>query len=115
MPPRFIAQQLSHPAGLLGRLVALLMNRHNAKLNAFAFQQLQLLQEDRVLEIGFGGGLMLEALLPVGSCVGGVALSEAMVKRTIARFSVAVAAGQADFRHGSVDSIPFANAAFSKV
>jgi protein-L-isoaspartate O-methyltransferase len=31
-----------------------LMNRHNAKLNAFAVQQLNLTSSDRVLEIGSG-------------------------------------------------------------
>ena len=30
MPPRFIARQLSHPTGFVGRIVGRLMNRHNA-------------------------------------------------------------------------------------
>jgi len=40
-----------------------LMNRHNAKLNAFAVRQLDLVPTDRVLEIGFGGGVTLPSLI----------------------------------------------------
>jgi arsenite methyltransferase len=53
MPPRIVAQQLSHPTGLLGRFMGRLMNRHNAKMNAFALKLLELTPADRVLEIGF--------------------------------------------------------------
>jgi len=35
------------------------MNRHNAKMNAFAVKMLSLRPDDRVLEIGFGGGATL--------------------------------------------------------
>jgi len=39
------------------------MNRHSAKMNAFALLQLGPAPADRVLEIGFGGGLNLPHLL----------------------------------------------------
>ena len=48
------------------------MNRHNARLNAFAVGQLQLAPSDRVLEIGFGGGSTLPALLNTAAFVAGV-------------------------------------------
>ena len=63
MPPRFIARQLSHPTGFVGRIMGLLMNRLNAKLNAFVLRQLDLAPSDRVLEIGFGGGVTLPCLI----------------------------------------------------
>jgi arsenite methyltransferase len=65
--PRFLAQQLSHPTGLGGRIIRFLMNRGNAGMNAFAVQQLELRPSDRVLEIGFGGGVALPALIEPGS------------------------------------------------
>lgn len=114
MPPNFIARQLSHPTGLLGRFVGRLMNRHNAKLNAFALQQLQLAANNRVLEIGFGGGVALPTLIGVAAFVGGVDRSREMVNRAKARFAAAVAADRADFREGTVDAIPFETASFSK-
>jgi protein-L-isoaspartate O-methyltransferase len=72
MAPRFMARQLARPKGLLGRLIARLMNRHNAKMNAFAVQLLQLTPSDRVLEIGFGGGVSLPTLIKRIGFVGGV-------------------------------------------
>jgi len=114
MPPRFLSRQLSHPSGLLARLTGRLMNRGNAKMNAFAVRQLELDPSDHVLEVGFGGGVTLPALLDVVSFVGGVDRSREMVEWARARFSAAVAAGRADFRQGSVEAIPFEAASFGK-
>jgi arsenite methyltransferase len=91
------------------------MNRHNAKLNAFAVQQLELTPTDRVLEIGFGGGVTLPSLIAAAAFVGGVDRSHSMVRRAKARFSDAVSAGRADFREGSVEKIPFGASSFGKV
>jgi SAM-dependent methyltransferase len=91
------------------------MNRGNAKINAFAVSQLELAPTDRVLEIGFGGGVTLPSLLDGASYVAGVDRSPDVVARVRARFSQAVAAGRADFREGQVESLPFAPASFDKV
>ena len=40
MAPRFISRQLSCPTGFFAPIMGLLMNRHNAKMNGFALQQL---------------------------------------------------------------------------
>jgi arsenite methyltransferase len=115
MPPRFVARQLAHPSGLLGRVFARLMNLHNAKMNAFAVKMLAPSPADRVLEIGFGGGLNLAPLLESGAHVTGVDRSSAMVARATAMFSDAVAAGRAAFREGQVEALPFVAAAFTRV
>lgn len=115
MPPRFISRQLSRPAGLFARLMGRLMNRHNAKMNAFAVQQLELKPSDRVLEIGFGGGVTLPSLIGGASFVGGIDPSPEMVEWAKASFSAAVIAGRADFREGSVEAIPFEATSFGKV
>jgi ubiquinone/menaquinone biosynthesis C-methylase UbiE len=115
MPPRFISRQLSCPSGFFAPIMGLLMNRHNAKMNGFALQQLHLTPADRVLEIGFGGGLNLPHLIAGAAFVGGVDRSSAMVRRAKSRFQHAVAAGRADFREGVVEDIPFAAASFGKV
>ena len=115
MPPRFIAQQLAHPSGFLGRLVGYLMNRHNAKMNAFAVQQLDPEPSDRILEIGFGGGVMLPSLIGAGAFVAGLDRSQDAVEWAKTRFSAAVANARADFRLGSVEAMPFETASFDKV
>ncbi len=115
MPPRFIARQLSRPTGLLGFFVGRLMNRHNAKMNAFVLRLLDVGGADRVLEIGFGGGLNLPFLVEKAGFVGGVDRSSSMVSQAAARFSDAVTAGNAVFREGVVEELPFKSASFGKV
>jgi arsenite methyltransferase len=115
MPPRFIARQLSRPTGFFGRIMGRLMNRHNAKLNAYAVRQLDLTPSDRILEIGFGGGVALPSLLAGAEFVGGVDRSREMVRRANVRFSEAVLAGRAIFREGNVEKLPFEMSSFGKV
>lgn len=115
MAPRFIARQLSHPDGLLGSVVGLLMNRHNARMNAFAVRQLRAKSQDRILEIGFGGGLTLPVLLRMPVYVTGVDRSKQMVRRANARFRRRVRAGRANFHVGDIEALPLPAAHFSNV
>ena len=115
MPPRFIARQLSRPTGFFGRIMGRLMNRHNAKLNAYAVRQLELTPSDRILEVGFGGGVTLPSLIAGAAFVGGVDRSREMVRRAKTRFSEAVLAGRAIFREGNVEELPFEVSSFGKV
>lgn len=114
MLPRFIARQLSQPTGILGRVVARLMNRANAKMNASVIDQLELAPTDRVLEVGFGGGVALPSLLAAAAYVAGVDPASAMVLGANAKFAAAVSAGRAEFRDGSVEALPFGAATFAK-
>ncbi len=115
MAPRFVALQLSRPTGVVGRLMGWLMNRTNAAINEFAVLQLDLHSTDRVLEIGFGGGVTLPSLLRASSLVGGVDRSADVVSRAKAKFANAVRAGRADFRVGTVEALPFEAGSFNKV
>lgn len=115
MPPRFIARQLARPHGLLGRPIGWLMNLHNAAMNEFALRLLELAPSDRVLEVGFGGGLVLPRLLAGTQFAAGVDRSRGVVSRAKTRFADAVKAGRADFREGRVEALPFETASFAKV
>ena len=115
MAPRFIAQQLAHPSGLLGRLLARSMNRRNAAMNFFAAQQLDVKPSDRVLEIGFGGGAALEYLISKAGLVVGVDRSPTMVRRAKSRYSHAVATGRVLFHEGRLEGLPLENWSFEKV
>ena len=115
MPPRIVAQQLSHPTGLLGRFMGRLMNRHNAKMNAFALELLELTPADRVLEIGFGGGVTLPTLIERAGFVAGIDRSHVMAERAKAMYAGVVAAGRAEFREGTVEALPFEVKSFDKV
>lgn len=114
MTPRFIARQLSHPRGLLGRLIMRLMNHRNANLYAFALEHLGITPTDRVLEVGFGGGLALSNLVDHAAFTAGVDRSGDAVKRAEARFASAVALGRAEFRVASVERLPYEARSFTK-
>src|SRR5512138_3892318 len=60
---KIMARQLSRPDGLLGRVVARLMNRFNRAMSGAAIALLEVAPGDDVLEIGFGGGASLNPLL----------------------------------------------------
>jgi len=115
MPPRIVSQQLSHPSGLLGRVFGHLMNRHNAAMNAFALQCLETTERDRVLEIGFGGGVALAPLLAKALFVAGVDRSPDVVGWARGKYAAAVNAGRAEFREGRVDALPYADGSFDLV
>jgi arsenite methyltransferase len=115
MAPRFIARQLSRPSGFFGVVIRHMMNRHNARMNAFAVRQLELESSDRVLEIGFGGGVTLPSLLNTATFVAGVDRSSDVIDWAQRRFSKPIKAGRAEFRQGNVEALPFATAAFDKV
>lgn len=114
-PPRFIARQLSLPVGFWGRLVMRLMNRTNAGMNDFAMRQLRPSPADRILEIGFGGGVNLPVLVGQAAFVGGIDRSWEAVERAMAEFAGAVQAGRAEFRQGSIEALPFAAESFGKI
>ena len=115
MPPRFIARQLSCPRGLLGPFISILMNRHNAKMNGFALRLLEVGPSDRVLEVGFGGGLNIPFLLRNAAFLAGVDRSETVVRSAQRRFAAAIGEGRAIFREGSIEELPFNAGEFTKV
>ena len=59
----FIARQLGYPSGIFGRLLMKLLNQGNAGMNDVTFEQLNLQPEDSILEIGFGGGYLLNKIV----------------------------------------------------
>lgn len=84
-------------------------------MNAFAVKMLALKPDDHVLEIGFGGGVTLSALITGAGFIAGVDRSADAVSWATSRYANAVAAGHADFREGSVEALPYESAAFGKV
>jgi arsenite methyltransferase len=115
MTPRFIARQLSRPTGIPGTLIAHLMNRRNAGMNHFALGQLNVKMTDRVLEIGFGGGVILSHLVENAGFVVGLDRSADVIRRARRKFARAVAGGRAAFHDGEVEALPFDTSSFEKV
>lgn len=103
-----VAGQLGRPHGVLGRGVAIMLNRGNRRSVAAAVQATQIGPGGVAADIGFGGGVGLGLLL---DCVGddglvdGVEVSEDMLRRARSRFAAHVAAGRLRLKDGSMTDV----------
>ena len=113
---RYLAQQFARPRGLAGRWIfGTWLDRVSQGMNRQALRLLDVQPEDRVLEVGFGGGGLLASILAAKPREAiGVDLSEEMVARGRSRFRPEIAAGRARILAGSVESLPMADAAADK-
>ena len=99
---RSFGRQFARPRGPLGWLVARLMRPGNASLNLWLVELLAVQPQDRVLEVGFGPGVALAALLARASAgfVAGVDASALMVRQARSQHADAIAAGRLELRQG---------------
>jgi SAM-dependent methyltransferase len=86
------------------------MNAINVLMNRVAFEHLGAGPADRVLEIGFGPGSLLDQLLARSSCLAGLDLSPTMVKEARRRLGSRVRACC-----GSALALPFIDRTFTKI
>ncbi|PDT68553.1 SAM-dependent methyltransferase [Bradyrhizobium sp. C9] len=87
----------------------MIMARMNADCGEWVTERLEVEPDDRVLEIGFGPGVVIQRLsklVPAGR-VAGVDLSQEMVQQARSRNAAAVQDGRLDLRLGSVEHLPF--------
>jgi ubiquinone/menaquinone biosynthesis C-methylase UbiE len=112
-----MASQLGKPEGETGRAVGEMLNRVNANVTSATYQRLMLQAGHRILEIGFGNGRLLPALMALADDLTYVGLdrAETMVTEATAFNAELVANGRASFRLGSVEAIPFEDGAFDRV
>lgn len=84
-------------------------------MNLLALRLVDVRPADSVLEVGFGGGNLLAAILAKQPRQAiGVDLSEEMAARGRRRFQSRIANGQAKILAGSVDRLPLADASADK-
>jgi ubiquinone/menaquinone biosynthesis C-methylase UbiE len=105
---RFVAQQLGRPSRVTGRL----LNLANAKVNKRAIEMLELLPDERILEVGFGGGAALRRLVDRAAFVAGVDRSAASVEAARSGLSAEIAAGRVRLEQAEVATLPFENRHF---
>ena len=109
---RLFARQLARPMGPLGGFIRRDMNRRNAAMNAYTVERLDLRLTDRVLEIGFGGGVALPRLISAAASVVGVDPSPDVIRAAILQYGTTE---QLEFRRGEVEALPCAPGEFNKV
>jgi SAM-dependent methyltransferase len=112
------ARQLGNPSGIIGKwILAPVWNKRNSALNDVAFERLALRPDDRVLEVGFGGGYLIGRMTTVvtGGSLAGVDVSPAMVAFCADRFRTLVEAGSLELRCARAEALPYPDGHFTKV
>jgi ubiquinone/menaquinone biosynthesis C-methylase UbiE len=117
LAPAEMAQLLGKPEGEAGSALGEMLNRANASVTEAVYQRLHFKPGDHVLEIGFGNGKLLPALLAHVDDLTyvGVDIAATMVAEAIAFNADVVASGRAAFHLASVDAIPCADGSFDKI
>jgi ubiquinone/menaquinone biosynthesis C-methylase UbiE len=115
---KFLAAQLRQPSGLFGKFVmGDFLDRHNEKMNHFAVEMLDLQPTDRVLDIGFGGGVTIEKMLSTidNGKIYGVDFSQVMVEQAKQKFRSAIKADKISIEFADVRELPFDDNTFDKI
>jgi arsenite methyltransferase len=113
-----VAGQLGRPHGLVGRGVAIMLNRGNRRSVAAAVEASQVAVGDAAADIGFGGGVGISLLLArVGEAgmVHGVEVADDMLNRARSRFATDVQAGRLRLAHGSLTALPVEDSSLDAV
>ena len=113
MLERFFAQ-FARPHGPLGHVAGWLMARKNLALNGWIAELADVGPGDRVIEVGFGPGLLVDRLAARAEHVAGVDCSKAMLRQARRRNRRAIREGRVDLRFGSVGELPFADESFTR-
>ena len=117
MLKRKVAENLRHPKGLFGLLLATLMNVFNRTIIRESIEQIPEESCHRIIEVGIGSGKGLKLLshrFPQSEIIG-VDISETMLKRASKRNNASIKAGkmklqlnpieQMEVESGSVDTL----------
>jgi arsenite methyltransferase len=118
IPKKFLAAQLRQPTGWFGKIVmGDLLNKGNEKINRYAIEYLDLQSTDRVLDIGFGGGVTIEEMLKTIETgrIYGVDFSDVMVAQAREKFKDAIEAGKVSIEFADVQQLPFERNDFDRV
>jgi ubiquinone/menaquinone biosynthesis C-methylase UbiE len=92
-----------------------ILNRGNRRINRVAIEKLEIAANDRVLEVGFGGGgAIAHVLRSTDARVIGVEVSEPMLRGAKQRFRKELTAGRLELLRASVEAMPFPDAAFDR-
>jgi SAM-dependent methyltransferase len=111
-----IVSQLRHPRGPLAPITSAVLNVVNRPINRWTQRALELTGSERVLDVGFGGGVGLALVLPrlTTGRAAGIDISEEMVQRGAARFSREIADGTLRLVRAGVEAMPFEDASFDR-
>lgn len=106
------------PRGIAGRIGGqLMMGQDKRKMAEWVLSKVTIKPSDRILEVGFGPGLGIQAAsaITTDGFVAGIDYSHEMVELARKQNAKAVETGRVNLRYGSAEDIPFENAVFDTV
>ncbi len=115
---KFLAQQLRKPSGFFGKhVMGRLLNRVNDSLNVLMLELLAVNPDDRILEVGFGGGELLGriAAKTTQGTVDGIDFSPEMVAQGAQRYKSSIAAGRMNLQVADAGDLPYPDVHFTKL
>ena len=85
------------------------LNKHNEKMNHFAVERLDIQPTDKVLDIGFGGGVTIEEMLKTIDTgkIYGIDFSQVMVEQAKHKFKPEIESDKVSIEFGDVKQLPF--------
>lgn len=114
----FFSEQARKPKGLFGRVImSAIFNIGNAKLNDFVNETMAVQENDRVFEIGFGTGKLIDKMARQfeQGHIEGVDFSGTMISVAEKRNKANIAKGKVRILHGDFDKIPLKKEHYDKV
>jgi arsenite methyltransferase len=113
----YLMSQFARPHGPLGGVFGSLLNRGNRLINQCSLEALEVGSGLRVLDVGFGGGGALEALIAEKNCayVAGLDPSEKMVRAAGRKLAPWIEEGRLAVRQGTAEDIPWPDSEFDRI
>lgn len=118
IPSKFFSLQARKPSGWFGRFfMSRLFNKGNADLNHFIKDLLDLQESDKVLEVGYGPGELINeiASFTTKGIVEGIDFSEAMYTEASSINTKYIADKRVKLLVGNCDDMPYENGSFDKI
>lgn len=113
---KYIAEQFGKPTGIGGIISTFFMNRMNQMQYKSVMNNLNSSEKDKVLDIGFGNGYLIEHLAKKNQGdFYGIEISDDMLKNGCKRNSELIKQGKVHLTKGNVMNIPFENSIFDKI
>jgi SAM-dependent methyltransferase len=113
----FLSAQLGLPSGWFGQLLIRFLNRNNALMNDLVLQLLNLQIGDRVLEIGFGGGYLLDQIsrTELPALTVGLERSSEAINLCQQKFCEQISQRKIELFWGDAAELPFPDVSFNQI
>lgn len=111
------AKQFKHPLGFWGRVAGNIMALGTGPRNAWTLSFLEIQEDERVLEIGYGPGVGIHQcckMIQQGKVIG-IDHSETMYKQAMRRNRKAIQEGKVELRNSTIEDLPISDEAFDKI